>query len=260
MSKYSKEKYKDSFLIYTNNKNCIDLLSDEEAGKLFKSLFFYVSTGKEPTFKDKATKMSFMYIKQQIDINAEKYCERIERQRQNGLKGGAPIGNKNALKKQPKTTQTTLNDNDIDIDNDIVNEYDNVIEYDNNISNSNSKVLQLKNFFNFKNVYLSKNKFKNLIEIIEKNKNKYSYLASYANSTIIGYLINELDNEISCGKEPQFNELEKDKHYSLLTSYFKHRINTGQLENNLDIHIKLSENDNDFMILCEQVQQKINEF
>ena len=69
--------------------------------------------------------MALGFFINQFEIDETKYHGIVERNRNNGRKGGAPIGNCNAKSKQPKqpsglnstqTTQNKLNDNDNDND------------------------------------------------------------------------------------------------------------------------------------------------
>ena len=97
--------------------------------EVYDAIIEYVVSGKLSELKPLA-KMAFSFIKNEIDYNQRKYEEKVGQNRENGSKGGAPKGNKNASK-QPKTTennqnnqnnqnnptvekttQTTLNDND----------------------------------------------------------------------------------------------------------------------------------------------------
>ena len=65
-------------------------------------MFRYVND-LEPENPDRLTKMCFIPIKQQLKRDLKKYDAYINKQVENGTKGGAPKGNKNAQ----KTTQTT---------------------------------------------------------------------------------------------------------------------------------------------------------
>ena len=82
---------KESFVLYSAQKELIDILSDEEAGQLFKGIFKYAN-GEIPKLKG-AVHMAFISIRQQLDRNAEKYEAKKEKLRLNGLKGGRPKKN-----------------------------------------------------------------------------------------------------------------------------------------------------------------------
>lgn len=79
---------KDSFILYTEQKEIIEALTDEDAGALFKTLYQYVN-GENPTITNNI-KIAFIAIRQQLDRNAEKYEAKREKLKQNGLKGGRP--------------------------------------------------------------------------------------------------------------------------------------------------------------------------
>ena len=80
---------KDSFILYTEQTELFNELTNEDAGKLIKGIFRYVKTGESPVFEG-ITKMAFIPIRQMLDRNAEKYEEKREKLSQNGKKGGRP--------------------------------------------------------------------------------------------------------------------------------------------------------------------------
>lgn len=64
-------------------------LPDEEAGKLFKSLFPYGRHEIKPDFeKSPALAMAFDILSMAIDRDKEKYIKKCEKNRENGRKGG----------------------------------------------------------------------------------------------------------------------------------------------------------------------------
>lgn len=133
---------KKNFLLENEQKDTIDTLTDEEAGKLFKGIYNYVNTG-ESGLKG-ILKAVFIPFKKTIDKNEEKYQEICERNKQNGSKGGAPKGNQNARKKQkqPKTTQNNPKQPDARHISYIINHISlikDIINYLNNKTNSKYK-------------------------------------------------------------------------------------------------------------------------
>lgn len=121
---------RNSFVLYTDYKQHIDLLTTEEKAQLLDAIFGYAE-GNEIEL-DGATKMAFSFIKAQMDRDNDKYQETCDKRRAAGAKGGAPAGNTNA-KKQAKQANGCLNkqnnqkqakqpdtdnDNDTDTDND----------------------------------------------------------------------------------------------------------------------------------------------
>ena len=95
---------KNSFIVHLDYKDDLQLLSRDERGAIFDAMFSYAETGEVPTFDDRALAMAFAPIKRWMDKDAAAYEETCRKNRANGAKGGAPVGNQNA-KKQPKTTQ-----------------------------------------------------------------------------------------------------------------------------------------------------------
>lgn len=80
---------KNSFLVYYDNEVIVCRLSDDEAGKLFKSLFPYGRERIRPDFENSpALAMAFDVLALAIDRNDEKYERRCEKNRENGRKGG----------------------------------------------------------------------------------------------------------------------------------------------------------------------------
>lgn len=119
---------KGSFILYTEQKEVIDNLTDEDAGKLFKGIFEY-AVGNEPEFNN-LLKLVFIPIRQQLERNAKKYSEIKEKRRIAGAKGG----------KQKVANQANANFAKQSQANQAVNVHDNVNDND--------------------NVYLSKDKYK----------------------------------------------------------------------------------------------------
>ncbi len=94
-----------NFMVDTALKDCVNILSDTKAGKLFKLLFEYAENQDiDQSQLDSAVRLAFNAFKPGIDKGRKKYISVIKRNRENGKKGGAPKGNQNA-KKQPKTTE-----------------------------------------------------------------------------------------------------------------------------------------------------------
>lgn len=93
--------------------------------EVYDAIIEYVVSGRLSELKPLA-KMAFSFIKNEIDYNQRKYDEKVERNRVNGSKGGAPKGNMNAKAKQPKTTETTQNNQTVEKTTETtLNDYDN---------------------------------------------------------------------------------------------------------------------------------------
>lgn len=78
---------KESFVIYKAFYSPISELSDEDLGRLFRWLFQYQINGNEPTNTDRVY-MAFQFFKNQFRLDDEKYQKVVNRNKNNGLKGG----------------------------------------------------------------------------------------------------------------------------------------------------------------------------
>lgn len=134
---------KNSFVIYHNYRETLEDLTDEQVGKLFRAIFNYEIDRVEPQFNG-ILNVAFKFIKKDLDINLTKYENICERNRKNGQRGGAPVGNQNA-RKQPKQPKQPEDDND--------NEDDNEYDYDDDYileSKKESKNKEINNINNNK--------------------------------------------------------------------------------------------------------------
>ena len=79
---------KKSFVLYTDNAEQFEMLSDEQAGKLIKAIFSYSENKITPDFADGMLTMAFSFIKGQIDRDSEKWEETRKKRAEAGRKGG----------------------------------------------------------------------------------------------------------------------------------------------------------------------------
>ena len=114
---------KDSFILYTEQKEVINKLSDEQAGKLIKAIYEYVETEKMPEL-DPLLDIVIIPFKQNLDRNKEKYNKISEIRAKAGAKGGKQ-------KKQKQIKESKCNDNE----NENVNDNENVNVNDNDNEN-----------------------------------------------------------------------------------------------------------------------------
>lgn len=119
---------KESIIFYISQYTAIKDLTDEQIGRLFRAIF-EKQLGNEVVLEDDI-KIAFNFINNQLVVDEKKYTEKCEKNRNNGKKGGAPIGNQNAKKttkqpKQPNGFKNNPNDNENDNDNDNENDNDN---------------------------------------------------------------------------------------------------------------------------------------
>lgn len=78
---------KRSFIMYTDFREIVEALSDEQAGMLFKTILAYES-GEEPEPEDAAVRIAFIAAKQKLDHDSEKW-EETKRARSEAGKAGA---------------------------------------------------------------------------------------------------------------------------------------------------------------------------
>ena len=79
-----------SFLFYLDWRQHLEMLTDEERGRLLLALLDYEETGALPDGMSGATGMAFSFMRAQLDRDREKYEARCKANRENGLKGGRP--------------------------------------------------------------------------------------------------------------------------------------------------------------------------
>ena len=124
-----------SFVLYNEYKEYIDMLSDQETGRLFKALFTVLSGGEEPELEG-STKIVFKVIYGQILRDLEKWEETCRKRSEAGKKGGRPkqddISEKQTKAKESKIKQTKTKkaENEDENENGNENENDNKYEYE----------------------------------------------------------------------------------------------------------------------------------
>lgn len=95
---------KNSFVMYTDYFEHIELLSLEQRGMLLTGIMCYVS-GREMPEMDGMTKMAFSFIKAQIDRDTTRYVRTVEARSQAGKKGGRPCKEANASSEKQTETK-----------------------------------------------------------------------------------------------------------------------------------------------------------
>lgn len=110
-------KKQNSFVLYTDYIQHISLLSDQEAGQLFKALFHFVEDGTTPNFSG-SLMMCFSFISSQIQRDKAKYSDICEKRAAAGSKGGkqkqANLANANSVKQKQANLADTDNVTDIE--------------------------------------------------------------------------------------------------------------------------------------------------
>ena len=126
---------KRSFVLYYDYRDHLDLLKDEERGKLLMALLDYGELGKKPELEGAAL-MAFSFIAKQMDRDAEKYAQTCQKRSESGKKGGRPTkanASEGEMEKAnafpEKQTEAKKADNDNDTDTDTDNDTDNDTVY-----------------------------------------------------------------------------------------------------------------------------------
>ena len=135
MAKTADKTEKRSFILYTQHREQVNMLTNEQAGELLKAVYEYADTG-EAQVTDPMVSMMLAFLRQQMDIDRKRYEETCEKRREAGKKGGRP----KTAKQQPellpeyseepngfirKHSKAKKADNENEYDNVNGNDYDN---------------------------------------------------------------------------------------------------------------------------------------
>ena len=130
----------DSFIIYTSYLKIFEQLTDAQLGQLTRHMLSFAKTGKEPSIEDPLVKLSFAFIKDDMERNQRKYEEKCERLRANARKrwdkkrlDSEASEDMQKHTKVSKSMQMHANAQ-IAMHNDNDNEYDNEYDNDNDVS------------------------------------------------------------------------------------------------------------------------------
>ena len=107
-------------MVYLDNLTQVELLTDEEAGKLFKSLFkFSIDSEDYSNNLEPMTKMAYSFMTEQIRRDNQRYEERCKTNAQNAKKGGIAKKRLQAIASEGVSSQAKVPDIDKDIETDI---------------------------------------------------------------------------------------------------------------------------------------------
>lgn len=178
---------KKSFMIYLDNQKQVNMLTDEQAGKLFKALFEFAKDGTETDFDDGMMTMIFSFMADSITRDTAKYNAKCEKNREIAIEREArrrAERERQAKETEHERVRTYTNgtdidkdididkdkdkDIDIDIDNDIDKDKDKEKEIDNNKrTDKPSSALpksSKKKFGEYKNILLTDEQYQQLIK------------------------------------------------------------------------------------------------
>lgn len=103
----------DSFVLYTDQKDVVRKLTDEQAGKLLKGLYYYAETGDFPKL-DITLDLVITSFLTTINRDKKKYDRRCETSAINGRLGGRPKKPNENLTKPKKADSDSVSDSDSD--------------------------------------------------------------------------------------------------------------------------------------------------
>ena len=99
-----------TILLFTEQRDAINYLSDEQAGQMFKALYAYADEGLQPDF-DGAMMSVFAMLRSQIDRSQEAYRTKCEKNRNNSMKRKIMQDKTLAQTKENDCLQSLTNDN-----------------------------------------------------------------------------------------------------------------------------------------------------
>ena len=170
---------RDSFVLYSNYYDILQSTSLEDLGAIFKAILTYA---KEDTVIELPPhlKLAFGFIKNQMDIDEDKYNKKVERLKINGKKGGEAKALANAKKEETnvanpaiaKIAKHNVNDNvnENENENENVNENVNVLSL--NVEKENEKEREILENYVRKHKLATKNVKAYVRKIIENGDSK----------------------------------------------------------------------------------------
>ena len=96
-----KAKEKTTFILNTGYKEQVDMMSNEQAGRLFRAILQYTNNHAIDPIEDPVVNMVFSFVRQQIDKDAQKYEETCKKRSESGKKGGRPRKQEEYDEKEP---------------------------------------------------------------------------------------------------------------------------------------------------------------
>lgn len=136
---------KNTFIVYTDNIEYLEELTNEQIGKLYKAQIAY-ARGEEQAIDDSVVRLVFKMIKGQMDRDAEKYEQAVNRRSEAGKRGMSNRWNKadGTDKKASDTDEAITSNNnvinDITKDNNVINGITNDNNVISDITNDNSVI------------------------------------------------------------------------------------------------------------------------
>ena len=115
---------RNSFILYSSYEEVLKELSKEEIGEVLMAIFAYQRTGEKPELS-KGANIAFLFIKNQLDIDAEKWAKEVENRSKAGKKGMEKRWGKKNITEDNSVISDITKITEYDNENEIVNEYEN---------------------------------------------------------------------------------------------------------------------------------------
>ena len=114
---------RNSFILYSSYEEVLKELSKEEIGEVLMAIFAYQRTGEKPELS-KGANIAFLFIKNQLDIDAEKWAKEVENRSKAGKKGMEKRWGKKNITEDNSVISDITKITECDNENEIVNEYE----------------------------------------------------------------------------------------------------------------------------------------
>ncbi len=128
------------FNCYFDNEVLLNHLSDEQAGKLWKSLFAFVNRDEESALSDPVVALAYEVMAQQIKRDFAKYDEKCEKNKKNGLEKKRTVATASDRKRTVANGSDRLQEEEKEEDKDNNNEEDNEEDKDKEKENTKQAV------------------------------------------------------------------------------------------------------------------------
>ena len=211
------ENGKETFILYKNHIENIEDLTDFQAGKVLKNIFRYVN-GKELDFDKNTYEYGiFRGIKSQIDYTTEKYLAMCAKNKANISKRWGK-----------NTTEYDRIHNDNDIDNNIENDsilHGVVVDKDISTTTQTNDLDEQLILGEYKNVVITRRQYNKQLAYTKSEAPKYNVdIKDNEIVLFVNSFIQELSENIACGKVEKFNMLAPNKHAEILHKYRRQKL------------------------------------
>ena len=173
---------KKSFLVYCDISDQIDILSNEDVGKLFRAAINFAKDGVVEKFEDKALALMFMGMKNQIERDAERYQDICDKRRRAAQNRWLETQNKGGQRLSDSANASNCMQMDYDIESDS--------DIENDSGSDNEKVDRIK-VMDWYNNQVKPLGIPTILTMNDKRLSKFLYIRNtYGANTIVNALNN----------------------------------------------------------------------